>query len=396
MQRLPNLQGLKNEVIVPHYSRTPYDHAVRMLGTTIVEVNSEEELERAFGPKTAMVMIFSSPPAEKGPLGIENICRVAKSKGVPVLVDAAAENLMIPNIHLQRGATMVTYSGGKCLRGPQSAGMLLGKKEYVQAAWINSAPHHGFGRSLKVGKEEIIGMLAAVEAWVKRDHDAEWKTWESWLGYISDRVTKIPGVTTEYVQPVDLSNHAPQLRIKWDGKALNITGAEVFKLLNEGTPRILLASATGSRTTEMASSVMVMPYMMAPEDYKIVAEALYRTLSKPPKFDPLTYPSDPPENLWGVWHVQIDHVLGSAAHRFIIEQHGNALTGLHEGETTRGELKGAVHGNEIKLASNHPVEGAVLEYAFTGKANGGAMSGTVTLGEYGNATWKATHQVFGS
>ena len=116
---------------------------------------------------------------------------------MPVIVDAAAEILTIPNVHLQRGATAVAYSGGKCIRGPQAAGLLLGEKNLLQAAWANSAPHHAFGRSLKVGKEEIMGMLAAVEMWVKRDHQAEWKQWESWLETISDSVKRIDGVTTQ-------------------------------------------------------------------------------------------------------------------------------------------------------------------------------------------------------
>ena len=102
---------------------------------------------------------------------------IAKAQGVPILVDAAAEILTIPNVHLQHGATLVGYSGGKCLRGPQTAGLLLGRKDLVKAAWVHSAPHHGFARGYKVGKEEAIGMLMAVEMWVKRDHDAEWKRW---------------------------------------------------------------------------------------------------------------------------------------------------------------------------------------------------------------------------
>ena len=96
---------------------------------------------------------------------------------MPILVDAAAEILTMPNVHLQNGATLVGYSGGKCLRGPQTAGLLLGRKDLVRAAWVHSAPHHGPARALKVGKEEAIGMLMAVEMWVKRDHDAEWKQW---------------------------------------------------------------------------------------------------------------------------------------------------------------------------------------------------------------------------
>jgi D-glucosaminate-6-phosphate ammonia-lyase len=390
MQRLPNLQGLKNQIIMAKYSRNVYDHATRMLGTTIVEVNSAEELERAFGPRTAMVLIFSSPPAEKGPLGIEETCRVAKSKGVPVLIDAAAEVLTIPNHHLRRGATMVAYSGGKCLRGPQCAGLLLGQKDYLRAAWANSAPHHAFGRSLKVAKEEIMGMLAAVEMWAKRDQNAEWKTWESWLAHISDRVTKISGVTTEYLQPVDLSNHAPQLRIKWDAAQLKVTGTEVMNTLAGGNPRILLAGAKGTRPDRLASSVSIMPYMMQPEDHKIVAEALFGLLSKPPEFTDPVIPTGQPENVAGVWHVQVEHALGSAEHLFFLEQTGNVLHGVHEGETIRGELKGSVHAAKLELASVHPIEGTSIEYSFTGISKNGTMSGTVSMGEYGTAQWKAS------
>jgi uncharacterized pyridoxal phosphate-dependent enzyme len=394
MQRLPNLDGLKSEVIMAKYSRNDYDHAARMPGAKIIEINSYEELVNAFNSRTAMVLIFSSPAAEKGPFNLETTCKVANAKGVPVLVDAAAENLTIPNIHLQLGATMVAYSGGKCLRGPQCAGLLLGKKELVQAAWINSAPHHAFGRSLKVGKEEIMGMLAAVEAWTKRDHDAEWKTWESWLAYISDRVTKVPGVTTEYVQPQDLSNHATQLRIKWDGKALNITGTEVAKTLAEGNPRIILASGAGKRPDEMASSVSVMPYMMMPNDHKIAAEALYQILTKPPKFENPVLPTGAAVNIAGVWEVSMNYLVGAAKHRFIIEQTGNRLIGLHEGEHVHGSLKGAAHGDQVTFAARHPIEGTTLLYTFSGTATGDSMSGTVLLGEYGSAQWEARRESF--
>src|SRR5260370_18164332 len=239
IQRLPKLEGLKNQVIIPLHSRNVYDHAVRMLGVDIIEVTSAEALESAINPKTAMIMIMASPRAESGPLSTENICKIARAKDVPVIVDAAAEIVTIQNVHHHGGAHMVGYSGGKCLRGPQAGGLLLGQKDLLQAAWINSAPHHGFGRSLKVGKEEIMGMLAAVEMWVKRDHKAEWAQWEAWLNFIVDHVTRVAGVTTELVQPEDLSNHAPRLRIKWDGAALGITGSEVEDILLKGRPRII-------------------------------------------------------------------------------------------------------------------------------------------------------------
>jgi D-glucosaminate-6-phosphate ammonia-lyase len=396
MQRLPNLAGLKNEVIMPRASRNVYDHATRMLGVTVVEVNSPEELEVAFNSRTAMVLIYSSPAAEKAPLNIENVCRVAKNHGVPVLIDAAAETPTFPNHHLQRGATMVAYSGGKCMRGPQAAGILLGQKDLVQAAWLNSAPHHAFGRSLKVGKEEIMGMLAAVEMWAKRDHDAEWKVWQSWLSYISDRVKKVPGVTTEVLQPEDLSNHAPRLQIKWDGAALNITGTEVVSTLMEGTPRITVAGGRGTRPDQMASSVTIMPYMMMPDDYKIAADALYRALSNPPKFSNPVVPSGDPQNVGGVWQVEIDYVRGSAQHRFFLEQTGGALHGVHEGETVRGDLQGKIQANQIKLSGRHPIQGTVLDYTFTGQVDGDVMHGTVSLGEYGAAEWSAKRHSYGA
>src|SRR5205085_3998219 len=182
----------------------------------------------------------------------------ARKRGVPVVVDAAAEILTIPNVHLERGATAVAYSGGKCLRGPQAAGLLLGDKALLQAAWINSAPHHAFGRSLKVGKEEIMGMLTAVEMWTKRDHNREWAQWEAWLGNISEKVKTVAGVTTHLEQPDSLSNYAPTLRIEWDGARVGITGSEVAAHLLNTEPRIILAGSSGTRPNGMASSRGVM------------------------------------------------------------------------------------------------------------------------------------------
>ena len=177
MQRLPDL-ALKSEVVSPRPSRNIYDQAIRMLGVKIVTPDTREEFLAALRPATAMVALLGET-VPRHPLPLEEMVAAAHQKGIPVLVDAAAERLTFPDVYLSRGVDLVGYSGGKCLRGPQCAGLLLGRKDLVQAAWLNSAPHHAFGRSMKVGKEEIMGMLAAVEAWVKRDHDAEWKQWES-------------------------------------------------------------------------------------------------------------------------------------------------------------------------------------------------------------------------
>ncbi len=395
MQRLPILTGMKSEVIAPKYSRNEYDHAIRMLGVKMVEVSNKEELAAAINPKTAMIMILAGT-GDEGPLGTEVICQIAKPRGVPVIVDAAAEILTIPNVHLKRGADLVAYSGGKCIRGPQCAGVLLGRKDLIQAAWINSAPHHAFGRSLKVGKEEIMGMLAAVEAWTKRDHEAEWKMWEGRLNYIAAAVTKVDGVTTQITMPRGLSNRAPQLQIRWDGAKLGITGQELEKTLAETEPRLILAGARGSRQTGMASSAGIMPYMMMPGDEKIAAERIYALLSKPPKFEAPAEPGGTPANVAGQWEVHLQYIRGEADHALVLEQrNGGELVGTHTGEILSGDLRGSVNGNEVHFRSSHKIEGTRLGYDFNGTVEGDRMHGTVGLNEYGQAQWTAERHHYG-
>jgi uncharacterized pyridoxal phosphate-dependent enzyme len=393
-QKMPYLVkgNLKNQVIIPKHSRNPYDIGSRLLGVEVVEVNSPEQLQAAMGPQTAMIYILSSPDAASGPLSIANICQAAKGRNIPVFVDAAAENLTIPNIHLAAGATLVGYSGGKCLRGPQCAGLLLGRKDLVQAAWYQAAPHHNVGRSMKVGKEEIMGMLTAVEMWTKRDHDAEWNTWKSWLANIETKVKPLPSVTTEYLMPEDLSNHAPRLRIKWDGNTLKITGTELAKTLDAGSPRIQFDESSGTRPDHMDSSLTIMPYMMMPGDDKIVADAIFTTLSSPPRFSAPEIPQGPPASVAGIWNVQMKYLCGEGSQRFLLEQKEGDVTGVHQGEIYSGNLSGKVQAQQINFRSVMPVGGNEINYSFSGTANGDSMSGTVTLGEYGHAEWSARRE----
>jgi len=395
MQQLPNLHGLKSEVVIPSYSRNVYDHAIRMLGVKIVEVSNPASLEAAFTERTAMAYVLAGP-GDEGPMGTKVVSEIAKRKGVPLLVDAAAEDLTIPNIHLERGATIVAYSGGKCLRGPQSAGLALGDKNLLQAAWANSAPHHAFGRSLKVGKEEIMGMLAAVEMWTRRDHKAEWATWQSWLDTISNRVTKITGVSTKIEMPNSLSNHAPRLAIEWDAEKLGITGEEVGKRLYDTEPRIILGAARGSRPHSMASSIVIMPYMMMPGDDRIAAERLYSALSKPPKVEAAVAPSQGRASVAGRWDAVIEYQRGQARHVLMFEQKEGALTGTHQGEIVMGDLRGGVSGSSVHFSADHRIEGTSLHFGFQGQVEADQMEGTVDLGEYGAAKFTAhRHQYVG-
>jgi len=389
MQQLPGLTGLKDQVIIPEYSRNVYDHAIRMVGVKIIEVNTRAQLEAAFNERTAMCYILAGD-GDEGPLGTAVIAEVARRHNVPVVVDAAAEILTIPNVHLQRGATAVAYSGGKCIRGPQAAGLLLGEKNFLEAAWANSAPHHAYGRSLKVGKEEIMGMLAAVEMWNQRDHKAEWRQWQGWLDEIGATVKRVDGVMTRnYGAEEGLSNRSPRLLLEWDGAKLGITGTEISKLLLDTEPRIVLGNATGSRPDNMASSVSVTPYMMMPGDAQVVGQRLYAALSKPPHFEVEPLPQGEPAFVAGQWEVKIDFKRGSAIHTIILEQKGGSLVGTHRGEYVSGDLSGAVAANLVRFRSSQRLHGTFLFCDFMGTVEGENMSGVIDMGEYGRANWSA-------
>src|SRR5690242_11272802 len=287
--RIPDLTGLdKTEVVSPRSSRSVYDHAIRNVGVKMITVETAEELANALNRRTAMVYLSAGGPSVSGPLSLENVARIAKPHNIPILVDAAAENLTIPNVHLQKGATIVAYSGGKAIRGPQCAGLLLGRKDILMSAWQASSPHHGPGRDNKVGREETIGMLAAVEAWVQRDHNGEWKTWLSWLDTISKGVSTIEGVKTAVREPSGLSNHSPSLTISWDPARLHITGDEVAEELATTKPRIALAAggggggrgARGVSADASSTSVSVTPWQMQPGEAQVVADRLHAVLSR--------------------------------------------------------------------------------------------------------------------
>ena len=219
--------------------------------------------------------------------------------------------------------------------------------------------------------------------------------WLSWLDSIGDRVKSVAGVTTEISQPNDLSNHAPQLHIKWDGAALGITGKEVEDLLGKGRPRIVVGGSNGVRPDSMASSLTIMPYMMQPDDHKIAAQAIHALLSKPPKMEaPVRMRGDRSRSdegltIAGNWDVKIDFSLGTAKHRLTIVQTGGLLTGFHEGETVSGDVRGSTNGNEVRFRSRHPIQGTAIGYEFAGTVDGGQMSGEVAMGEYGVAKWSA-------
>lgn len=393
--RIPNLNGFaKDEVIIPKHSRNVYDAAVRTVGVRVIEVTTLAEFEAALGPRTAMIYVLASPNADKSELSVKAMAPLAQAKRVPILVDAAAEILTIPNVHLQNGATLVGYSGGKCLRGPQTAGLLLGRKDLIRAAWVHSAPHHGFSRSMKVGKEEAMGMVAAVETWVKRDHDAEWKRWSSWLDHIASRLSTIPSIETRINQPEGLSNRTPSLTVLWDREKLGVSGEAIVRTLLDTDPRIAMFPARGGNNGAGRTGVSITPYMLSAGEEKIVADRLHAVLSAPPTKDvSTTPPAAPAADLSGQWDVRIEYAAGQATHTLYLRQKESAIDGSHQGNFVTRELAGTIDGSAVRLRSQYGEQnGDALSFAFTGTVAGDEMKGTLDMGEYLSATWTATRR----
>ena len=384
--RIPDLSGFeKTEVIIPHSSRNTYDHAIRNIGVKIITVETLEELENALSSRTAMIYMMAFSDAETDQqFSLEKIASIAKPGNIPILVDAAAEILTIPNTHLQRGATVVAYSGGKAICGPQCAGLLLGKKDILMSAWQASSPHHGPGRDNKVGREEMMGMLAAVEAWKKRDHAAEWKTWLSWLDNISKRVSKIDGITTSVFEPTDLSNHSPVLNITWDPAKLYITGEEVAEELGKTKPRIAIGGESKNGTT----TISITTGQMQPGNDKIVADRIYNLLSQKriPKPASMTAPA---AMINGRWDATIEFFSSKSQHTLFMEQDGNWIEGSHKGDFSTRELAGTIEGNLVKLRSVDRHIADSITFTFSGTLANDIISGQIHMGEYRTASFTA-------
>jgi L-seryl-tRNA(Ser) seleniumtransferase len=395
--RIPDLTGFdKTEVIIPRSSRNVYDHAVRNIGVTVITVDTPEELERAINLRTAMIYVTSGGQPSN-PLSLEAVVKIAQPKNIPILCDAAAEILTIPCVHLEHGATVVAYSGGKAICGPQCAGLLLGRKDILMSAWQASAPHHGPGRDNKVGREETLGMVAAVEAWVKRDHKAEWQTWLSWLDTIAKRVSVIEGVKTAVREPTGLGNRSPSLTISWDPNRLNATGEDVSEELARTKPRIAVGSGGGGgargEVDPTATSISVTAWMMQPGDDKIVAERIHSVLSR--KRNPMTTTTAAPgANLTGHWDVEIEFFNSKSQHALFIEQDGSWIKGAHRGDFTVRDLVGQIEGNEVRLRSSERRPGDNVTFTFAGTISGNTISGPVYMGEYLNAKFTAKRRAY--
>lgn len=236
--QLPDTAGLKHEVIMVG-GRSVFDSAIRLAGGKLVLVESNEQIQNAVNDKTAM--IYTTELGEK----LEKEVSIAKSAGIPLLLDDAAGIPPIENLRLyaKMGVDLYTFSGGKGLGGPQCSGLLLGRKDLIEAALANTSPWEGaVCRPMKVGKEEIMGCLAAVEAWTKMDLNTLNRQWNERVQKIAKLVETVPGVTTDIQVPKG-GNRYPTLTVKWDERAWGFSVAECARQLSDGEPRIEVLTA---------------------------------------------------------------------------------------------------------------------------------------------------------
>jgi L-seryl-tRNA(Ser) seleniumtransferase len=264
---LPSLAGMKSDVIIQKAHRFGYDHAVRNCGVRLVEVETRDEMERAITPQTAMMLFYNNNNSD-GRIRDEEFVAIGRKHGVPTLNDAAADVPPVENLwkYTQMGFDLVAFSGGKGLRGPQSAGLLLGRRDLVAAARLNAPPNgNTVGRGMKVNKEEMIGLLAALERYLARDHAADQREFHARAEVIRSSAAAVAGVTAEIFVP-EVANHVPHVRIAWDAAAKGMTAADAVARLRAGEPSI------GTRSE--GDAVVIGVWMMNPGEEQVVARRL--------------------------------------------------------------------------------------------------------------------------
>ena len=280
-----DMSGLKNEVIIQKSHRYGYDHAIRNCGVHFVEVETLDQYQQAFNERTVMVHFFNA--AEGGKISREDWLRVAHQHGVPCFNDAAADVPPISNLwnYTAMGFDLVTFSGGKGLRGPQCTGLLLGRKDLIEAAKQNSSPNSNtIGRGMKVAKEEIVGLVAAVDWFLSQDDAAMEKENRGRAERIASRLRDLPTIQTQiFIPPV--ANHVPHLLITYDQRRIKITGAEVMESLRQGTPHIELNPSTGGPSASAglpggSNVIIVGVWMMQADEDLVVGQRLREVLQK--------------------------------------------------------------------------------------------------------------------
>jgi len=272
LRRLPNREGIRYEVIQQKSHRSGYEHQMELCGAKIVTVETRQELEAAIGEKTGM-MFFLNKADPDGQIKAEEFVTIAKNRGVPTMNDCASDATPKERLwqYTKLGFDLVIFSGGKALRGPQASGLLLGRKDLIEASFPAMSPFGGIGRGMKVGKEELCGLLAAVERYLKVDHQAEMRELEARVASIRAALKRIPGVETDRHVPV-IANEVPHVTVRWDESARGLTSQDVIAKLLAGDPPIHVQRPEKGQ-------LLISVWMMRGDEHKIVGRRLAEIFS---------------------------------------------------------------------------------------------------------------------
>jgi L-seryl-tRNA(Ser) seleniumtransferase len=277
VKRLPDTAGTRNEVLIQQAHHSCYDNQLTDVGVKLIDVQTAADVRRAAGERTALMFFMNLAEAD-GRIGRAEWVELARRHQVPTLLDAAADVPPVERLseYTRMGFDLVAFSGGKALRGPNNTGLLLGRKDLVEAAKKNANPHCGtIGRMMKVSKEDMVALLAAVERYVRLDHKAEWREWERRIGVIEGALKDVPTVQCERVVP-PVANHVPHLILTWDEKRVKMTRERLTRELAEGNPPILLGRVSGTGD----KGVLISVFVLQEGEERIVADRLRALLEK--------------------------------------------------------------------------------------------------------------------
>ncbi|RXH25471.1 hypothetical protein XH84_31490 [Bradyrhizobium nanningense] len=396
MLKLP-LRGEKI-VVVAADQRMAYEHAIRAVGCMVRPICRASDLDQIQIEKIAAICVVASD-IPKSALSFEEIALRSKQLGIPLIVDGAGQAPMFPNIWLQNGADLLIHSGGKYIRGPQSTGFLLGSERLCRAAYLNGPPGQSFGRSMKVGKDEIIGAYVALEQWVRGGAARAMERWRECISILKREFLNAPGLSVEEIEP-DSAFCNPRIAVSWEKETFSANTDLIVKKLASARPRIVLHDCW-----QRPQRIVVDPTNLTKVEAEIVGRSIVHAIAERP-----SAPAAPPEaafeELAGAWQVFIDFLHGSAVHAFMLRQDRQNIAGTHIGAEVSGNCRGNIVGSKLMLFSQLPGDPLGLDYEFEGTLRDGSLKGVVYLGasaakycgvtfrrQFGRASWRAGRPV---
>ncbi|MBH5370964.1 PLP-dependent transferase [Bradyrhizobium glycinis] len=388
------LRGDKT-VLVAADQRMAYEHAIRAIGCTVTSITQASDLDRL--PResiTAICLLGHAIPTSALPF--DEIAARANQHRIPLIVDGAGLAPSFPNVWLSSGADLLIHSGGKYIGGPQSTGFLLGSERLCRAAYLNGPPGQSFGRSMKVGKDEIVGAYIALEQWVAQGEAARAMTrWHACISALKREFLGVPGLSVHEIDP-DCEFCNPRIAVSWDVKRIPVSSDVIANRLSRARPRIVLHDCW-----QGPQRIVIDPTNLSTAEAGIVGRSIVRVLTDTPAVQP-----EPPEvtfeNVAGVWEISIEFLHGTATHTVALSQDRQTVTGTHTGAKGSGSCRGVMVGSSLELVSRLPGDPMAMDYEFKGAVTDDELRGIVYLGastekhsrgvtfkrQFGQAQWR--------